>query len=292
MSILPASPRRAQQTAPARSALPDRRTRTLLYIGLAVATLVALLVAAAVAREAAHTTHMDGVDLSPSGDHWFGTDRLGRDMLARTLVGLRLSLVVGTSAALASSVIAILLTGVAMVGGRRAEAVVNWLVDLALALPHLVLLILLTFAMGGGTEAVVIAIAVTHWPSLTRVLMAQARTVMASEYVAGSRALGTGPVTVARRHLFPHLLPHFVVGTALMFPHAILHEASLSFLGLGIDPSQPAIGILLADSMKVLSAGMWWLAVLPGVCLLVMVKLVDSIGENLRSILDPRSYHL
>src|SRR5262249_45913593 len=104
--------------------------------------------------------------------------------------------------------------------------------------------------------------------------------------------LGTGTIRLARRHLVPHLLPHFVVGTALMFPHAILHEAALSFLGLGIDPTQPAIGILLADSMKVLSAGMWWLAVLPGLCLLALVKVVDSIGENLRSILAPRSYHL
>ncbi|MFD0744193.1 ABC transporter permease [Phytohabitans flavus] len=213
-------------------------------------------------------------------------------MFARTLVGLRLSLLVGTTAALASTVIAIVLASLSVTIGGWAETAVNWLVDLFLALPHLVLLILLAFALGGGTRAVIIAVAVTHWPTLTRVLQAQARQVISSEYVATSRALGTSTFRLARRHLVPHLLPHFVVGTALMFPHAILHEAALSFLGLGIDPTQPAIGILLADSMKVLSAGMWWLAVLPGVCLLALVKLVDSIGENLRSILDPRSYHL
>lgn len=272
--------------------LADRRVRTLAFLTLAALVLLALVIAGGLAQSTAGTTHLDAVDQPPSADHWFGTDRLGRDMLARTLVGLRLSLVVGTTAALASSVIAVILASVAVIGGRWAEAAVNWLVDLFLALPHLVLLILLAFALGGGTRAVIIAIAITHWPTLTRVLQAQARTVIASEYVASSYALGTSRLELARRHLVPHLLPHFIVGTALMFPHAILHEAALSFLGLGIDPSQPAIGILLADSMKVLSAGMWWLALLPGVCLLVMVKLVDSIGENLRSILDPRSYHL
>lgn len=283
-------------TAPAKATRPrllgDRRTRVLAYLVLAAVVLVGVVVAGTLAQDAARTPHLDAVNEGPTAGHWFGTDRLGRDMFARTLVGLRLSLVVGTVAALASTVIAIVLASLSVTIGGWAATAVNWLVDLFLALPHLVLLILLAFALGGGTQAVIIAVAVTHWPTLTRVLQAQARQVVSSEYVATSRALGTGAFRLARRHLVPHLLPHFVVGTALMFPHAILHEAALSFLGLGIDPTQPAIGILLADSMKVLSAGMWWLAVLPGVCLLVLVKLVDSIGENLRSILDPRSYHL
>lgn len=272
--------------------LSSRRSRVITFLALAAVTLVAILIAGALAAEPARTTHLDAVNQGPSWEHWFGTDRLGRDMLARTLVGLRMSLLVGTIAAFSSAVIAMVLAGIAVTGGRWAEAIVGWLVDLFLALPHLVLLILLAFAMGGGTKAVIIAVAVTHWPTLTRVLQAQARQVVATEYVATSRALGTSRTQVARRHVVPHLLPHFVIGTALLFPHAILHEAALSFLGLGIDPSQPAIGILLSESMKLLSAGMWWLAVLPGVCLLILVKLVDSIGENLRSILDPRSYHL
>ena len=270
----------------------DRRTRTLMALGFAVALVLAVWVAGGLMQDAAGTTHLDRVNQGPSWAHPFGTDRLGRDMLARTLVGLRLSLTVGTVAALASSAIALALASASILLGRWVAAVVDWLVDLFLALPHLVLLILLAFALGGGTQAVVIAVAVTHWPMLTRVLLAQAREVAASGFVASARALGTGPWTTARRHLFPHLFPHRVVWTALMFPHAILHEAALSFLGLGIDPSQPAIGVLLADSMKLLSAGSWWLALLPGVGLLIVVKLVDSVGENLRSIVDPRSYHL
>jgi peptide/nickel transport system permease protein len=96
---------------------------------------------------------------------------------------------------------------------------------------------------------------------------------------------------VARRHLGRHLVPQFTVGLVLLFPHAILHEAALSFLGLGLSPHAPAIGIILSDAMRLLSAGVWWLAVLPGLSLLIAVKAVDVIGENLRALLDPRSVH-
>jgi peptide/nickel transport system permease protein len=270
----------------------DRRRRTLLYVGVSLTVVLAVLVAGTLADDAARTTSLADRNLPPSAEHWFGTDRLGRDMLARTLAGLRLSLVVGTSAALISATLALLLACLASVFGGVVDRAVGWLVDLFLALPHLVLLILLAFALGGGTEAVVVAIAVTHWPTLTRVLRGRARAVMTSDYVAVSRGLGRGRGWIARRHLAGHLTGHFLVGTVLLFPHAILHEAALSFLGLGVDPAEPSIGVLLAESMRYLTAGAWWLAVLPGLCLLVVVKLVDTIGENTRALLDPRSHHL
>ncbi|MDP3969761.1 MAG: ABC transporter permease [Nocardioides sp.] len=269
-----------------------RRARTLMWLGVAVLVVLGVVVAATLVSGSAGDTDLPGRNASPSPDALFGTDRLGRDVLERTLVGLRLSLVVGTSAALGSGAIALLLALAAVAGGRVGAAVVTWLVDLFLALPHLVLLILITFALGGGTSAVVIAIAVTHWPRLTLVLTAVGREVAASDHVAISLALGHGRVHVARRHLVPHLLPQLSVGTVLMFPHAILHEAALSFLGLGIDPGLPAIGVMLAESMRSLSAGHWWLAVLPGLALLVVVKLVDTIGTSIRALADPRSHHL
>ena len=94
---------------------------------------------------------------------------------------------------------------------------------------------------------------------------------------------------ILTRHLLPHLVPQFLVGLILMFPHAILHEASISFLGYGLPPEQPAIGIILSESMKYLSAGMWWPAVFPGLLLVAVVLLMDRLGENLRVILDPYS---
>lgn len=282
----------AVAAAPSGRGLRDRRFRVLLHLCVGVIVVAAVIIASGFAQQAADTTHLDAVNQAPSWEHWFGTDRLGRDMLARTLVGLRLSLVVGTTAALMSSIIALTLAAAAVSLGRWGATAVDWLVDFVLALPHLVLLILIAFAMGGGTHAVIIAVGLSHWPTLTRVLRTQAKQVVASDFVSVSRGLGTPRLTVIRRHLAPHLLPHFLVGTVLVFPHAILHEAALSFLGFGIDATQPAIGNILAEAMTLLSAGMWWLAVLPGVCLLAIVKLIDSIGENLRSVTDPRSYHL
>lgn len=119
----------------------------------------------------------------------------------------------------------------------------------------------------------------------------EARRVAASEYVAAARRLGHGGWWVARRHLLAHLVPQFTVGLVLLFPHAILHEAALSFLGLGLSPHAPAIGIILSDALRFLSAGAWWLAVLPGLALLMVVKAVDTVGENLRALVDPRSVH-
>ncbi|GGD06238.1 ABC transporter permease [Nocardioides daphniae] len=282
-------------TRPAPTAAPrwgDRRTRTTVSLVVALLTVVAVAVAGTLAAGPAAVTDLAQRHQAPSLDHLFGTDAYGRDLFQRTLVGLRLSLVVGTVAALMSGAIALVLALVATVGGRWAAAVVNWLVDLFLALPHLVLLILLAFALGGGTQAVILAVGLTHWPRLTRVLVSKARETTGADYVALSRALGHSRAHVARHHLAPHLVPHFSVGVVLMFPHAILHEAALSFLGLGIDPGQPAIGILLSDSMRSLSAGHWWLAALPGLALLVIVKLIDRIGEDLRLLVDPRSAHL
>ena len=270
----------------------DRRTRVLTSLTLAVVTVLAIVVAGFWAAGGAATTDLVARNQAPGTAHWFGTDSLGRDLFQRTLVGLRLSLVVGTVAALLSGAIALLLASLAVLGGRVAEAVVNWLVDLFLALPHLVLLILVAFALGGGTTAVVLSVGLTHWPRLTRILIARAREVSSADYVAVSRSMGRSRAYVARRHVAPHLVPHFSVGVVLMFPHAILHEAGLSFLGLGIDPGQPAIGILLSDSMRSLSAGYWWLAALPGLALLIVVKLIDRIGEDLRLLVDPRSSQL
>ena len=242
--------------------LPDRRRRALATVTLLGAGLFAVVLAGTLLQG-----RSDAVDLAsrlqaPSLDHPFGTDWLGRDVMSRTLVGLRLSLAVGTFAAVASALLALALAAATSLG-RWADAAVGWLVDLVMAMPHLVLLILLAFVMGGGLKAVIIAVAVTHWPSLTRVLRGEARRVAASDYVAVAGRLGRNGRWIARRHLVPHLLPQFTVGLILLFPHAILHEASLSFLGLGLPPHEPAIGILLSEGMRYLSTGSWWLAMLP-----------------------------
>ncbi|RDW12892.1 ABC transporter permease [Paracoccus thiocyanatus] len=259
----------------------------LLRPALGLSLLVALGIAAAMLGEGAMRADFQSRFQPPTLAHPFGTDQLGRDMLARTLAGLGVSMQVGLAAAAISTVVAVLL---ALVAGlhRAADAAVSFVIDLFLGLPHLVLLVLLSFAFGGGTQAVILAVALTHWPRLGRVLRAELMQVQASDYVRTSYALGRSRGFVLIRHALPHLLPQALIGFILLFPHAILHEAGLTFLGFGLEPSRPAVGILLADAMKTLAAGRWWLALFPGLCLLGLVLAFDNIGNAVRRALDPR----
>ena len=228
-------------------------------------------------------------NLAPSLAHPFGTDWMGRDMLLRTLAGLSMSVLVGLLAAGASSVIALVLGAVAALGGKKADAVVTWLIDLMMGIPHIVLLILISFALGKGFWGVTIGVAVTHWPSLARVVRAEILQCRESTFVAVARKLGQSPLRIALKHMVPYVLPQFIVGLILLFPHAILHEAAVTFLGFGLPPEQPAIGVILSESMAYLSAGMWWLAVFPGLALIATVLLFDVAGSNLRKLIDPHS---
>ncbi|ARK31245.1 ABC transporter permease [Halalkalibacter krulwichiae] len=236
-------------------------------------------------------SHLELRNLAPSFAHPFGTDWLGRDMLTRTFKGLTLSIAVGLIAATASVMIAFVLGVLAATMGRVVDGIISWLVDLFLSVPHLVILILIAFATGGGVKGVIIGLALTHWPSLTRVIRAEVMQIRSAEYVEISKRLGKSRWFIARKHLLPHIIPQLFVGLFLLFPHAILHEAAITFLGMGLSPHQPAIGIILSESMRYLSTGMWWLAVFPGLSLLIIVRSFDILGERLRMLLNPHEAH-
>ena len=273
----------------------SNRRRALAGITCAVVALVAVVVAGNVLAPAATATDFSAKSLAPSlglggaPAHPFGTDWMGRDMLARTLAGLATSVFVGILAAVCSGVIALVLAAVAALGGRMADVVVSWLIDLVMGIPHIVLLILVSYALGRGFWGVTVAVAVTHWPSLTRVLRAEILQLRQRPYLELSRALGVGRVAIALRHMLPAVLPQLLVGLVLMFPHAILHEASITFLGFGLSPDKPAIGVILSEAMRYLSAGSWWLAVFPGLALLLVVLAFDRLGSLLRRLVDARS---
>lgn len=225
-------------------------------------------------------------NMAPSWQHPFGTDWIGRDMLVRTIKGLTLSFIVGVVASAISVFIAVLFSFIASFN-KTADNVITWLIDLFMSVPHLVALILISFALGGGLKGVVIGVALTHWPNLTRLLRAEVMQIQSSEYVAVSTQLGKSRWWIARNHVLPHLVPQLIVGFILLFPHAILHEAAITFLGFGLSSEQPAIGVILSESMRYLSAGMWWLAFFPGLALLIMVGVFDMLGRNLRRLIDP-----
>ena len=173
--------------------------------------------------------------------------------------------------------------------GSRVDAVISFLIDTIMGIPHILLLILVSFAFGKGFKGVVLGVALTHWPSLARVIRSEVMQLKDSEYIQAAARLGQGKLTIAVRHMLPHLFPQFAVGLILMFPHAILHEASITFLGFGLTSEQPAIGVILSESMRYLITGKWWLAVLPGVMLVLTVELFDVAGNALRRLLDPSS---
>ncbi len=229
--------------------------------------------------------------LPPSLEHPFGTDWLGRDLFLRTLKGLSTSLTVGVIASVISAVAAILIGVASAVGSKFIDSVITWLIDLIMGVPHTVLIILISFACGRGLKGLLVGIAVTHWTSLARLIRGEVLQLRTQQYIAVSRRLGKSSGWILVNHLLPHLVPQFIVGLILLFPHAILHEASISFLGYGLPPEQPAIGIILAESTKYLSAGIWWPAVFPGLLLVVIVLLIDRLGENLRILIDPYSAH-
>lgn len=274
--------------APRRRRVANRRALAITLV-VAVVALAAIVVAGRVMYDSAMATDFSQKNLAPSLAHWFGTDWMGRDMLLRTVAGLSTSVLVGLLAATVSAVLALALASVAALGGRRADAVVTWLVDLFMGVPHIVLLILVSYALGKGFWGVTIAVAVTHWPSLTRVLRAEIMQCRESAFVAHARKLGASWPSIAVRHMVPYVLPQFLVGLILLFPHAIMHEAAITFLGFGLPRDLPAIGVILSESMSYLSAGMWWLAVFPGLALIATVMLFDVAGSSLRRLIDPHS---
>ena len=267
----------------------ENRRRTLVACVASAMLLIVLTVAGLVAHDAAMATDFTRSNLAPCLSHPFGTDWMGRDMLLRTLAGLSTSILIGLAAAGVSAVIALVLGTAAALGGRKVDAAISWLIDLMMGIPHIILLILISYALGKGFIGVTVGVALTHWPSLARVIRAEVLQLKDSTFVAAARRLGASNVHIALRHMLPYVLPQFVVGLILLFPHAILHEAAVTFLGFGLSPEQPAIGIILSEAMSYLSAGMWWLAVFPGLALVGVVMLFDLTGSSLRKLVDPHS---
>jgi len=269
----------------------NRRQKTLVVIGFCSTLLIGIMIAAQLMSNQGIATNFTQQNLAPSWSHPFGTDWLGRDMFTRTIKGLSISIQIGLLASSVSVVIALVLGMCAATMGKKVDAAISWLVDLFMGVPHLVALVLIAVVLGGGAKGVIIGVALTHWPSLTRVIRAEVMQVRSSQYVQISRHLGRSRWWIATKHILPHLLPQFFVGLILIFPHAILHEASITFLGFGLSPHSPAIGVILSESMGYLAAGMWWLAFFPGLSLLIIVRAFDVVGDNLRMLLDPHSAH-
>lgn len=269
--------------------MKNRRKSTLILLIFAAAALCAVTLGGILLTGEATIADFARKNIPPCGAYPFGTDWMGRDMLFRTLAGLSLSIRVGALTAAVSALIALVLGTVSAVFGGRVDGVVSWLIDLVMGIPHILLILLISLACGRGFWGVTVGVALTHWPSLARLVRGEVLQLRQAPWLRTARQLGVPPGRLLRNHLIPHLLPQFLTGLILQFPHAILHEASVTFLGFGLSPEQPAIGVILEESVGYLTTGRWWLALFPGLSLVLTVLLFALLGERLRLLLSPAS---
>ncbi len=265
------------------------RTRMLILIFISAIYLFGILIWGFYMEESLYEVSYTHKFIPPGLEHPFGTDFMGRDMFYRSIKGLSTSLVIGVLASAVSSILALLLGIAAATIGGKFDQFVNWCVDCCMGLPHLVLLVLISFMLDRGVKGVAIAVALTHWPELTRIVRAEVLQIRSSQYVQLSYKAGKSKFWVAKEHMVPHVLPTYLIGLVLLFPHAIMHEAALTFLGFGLPAESPAIGAILSEAMVHIATGKWWLALFPGLLLLIAVILFDVIGENLKKLLNPNS---
>jgi len=269
----------------------NRRKTMLVCLIIAIVFLAGVCIAGVLCEEAARVTDFSRKNLAPCLDYPFGTDWLGRDMFVRTLRGFSISILIGISAATFSALMAFLLGVAAATLGKVVDGMITWVIDLVMGIPHMLLLILICVAVGKGLSGVIIGVALTHWTGLARLIRGEVLQLRESQYIKIARKLGKSHLQIAVKHMVPHLLPQFIVGVILLFPHAILHESGITFLGFGLSNEQPAIGVILSESMKYLIIGNWWLALFPGLMLVLTVVFFYVAGENLRKLVDPSNVH-
>jgi len=230
----------------------------------------------------------DGIQ-PPSVAHPLGTDDLGRDVLARVVAGARVSLTVGIIAVGIGLTAGVSLGLLAGTRGGATDLLIMRGIDALLAFPGLLLAIAITSALGPNLRNAMIAIGIVAIPVYTRLTRGQVLQVRAREFVEAARASGAGEARVAFRHILPNILNPLIVQASLSVAFAILAEASLSFLGLGVQPPAPTWGSDINHARAYLSNGFWWMSVGPGVAILLTVLAFNFLGDSLRDLLDPRT---
>ncbi|MGK9230153.1 ABC transporter permease [Inquilinus limosus] len=230
------------------------------------------------------------INKGPSAAHWLGTDGVGRDILARVLQGGRISLLVAVVSVAISVVIGFLVGAVSAMAGRFADAAIMRFVDLAMTLPPVISLLVLASITGAGIVPTIIVISLLSWPVLARMVRARLMELRERDFVVASRGMGAGLSHLLWRHGLPNSIDILVVYATLQIAAAILLEAGLSFLGLGVPPPEASWGNMLnaARSTVVLEQYPWqWL--FPGAALVITVLAINFVGDGLRDAFDPRS---
>jgi peptide/nickel transport system permease protein len=219
-------------------------------------------------------------DLSPTWAHPMGTDGLGHDLSVRVAQALRVSLAVAAGAAVLAGVLGVAVGAGAAACGGRVDAALMRCTDAVAAVPHLLATVVVVALFRGSLAAIVVALALTHWPAVARVVRAEAQQIMASQYVAASRVAGASPLQLARWHVLPAVVGQAGLAMVLMVPHAVWHESTLSFLGIGMPPERPSLGTLVALSQSGLLIGRWWPLAFPTAALIAVTVAVALLGPG------------
>lgn len=227
--------------------------------------------------------------VSSSGmTYWLGTDGQGRDMLSAIIYGLRISLGVGIGSALIAGVVGSVLGLLASYAGGKIDAALMRLVDLQLSFPSILVALMIIAGFGKGVMNVLLALVIVEWAYYARAIRASTLVERRREYIEAAECLALPRSRILLRHLLPNCMPPLIVVATMQVAQAILLEATLSFLGLGVPVTQPSLGLLVANGYQYMLSGQYWITFFPGVALLIAVVSFTLVGDRLRIVLNPR----
>ncbi|MEO7264110.1 MAG: ABC transporter permease [Ferruginibacter sp.] len=218
--------------------------------------------------------------------YWLGTDAFGRDILSRLIIGTRVSLAVGLIAVIISLTLGILLGALAGYYRGRTDAIIMWLVNVTWSIPTLLLVFAFTMALGKGFWQIFIAVGLTMWVSVARLVRGQVMAIKELEFVQAGRALGFTDSRIIFRHILPNILGPLMVIAASNFATAIIIEAGLSFLGIGVQPPQPSWGLMIKENYNFIITHNPMLAIIPGIAIMILVLAFNLLGNGLRDAVD------
>ncbi|MEH7225673.1 ABC transporter permease [Bacillus sp. JJ1566] len=239
--------------------------------------------------------HLTQTNLPPSSEHWFGTDDLGRDVWARTWAGAKISLTIGIVAAIIDLMIGVFVGGVSgyMAGrGKTGDRIDNFLmriVEVLYGIPYLLVVILLMVIMKPGLTTMIIALSITGWVGMARIVRGQILQLKQQEFVLAAEKLGTSHAKIIIRHLLPNMIGIIIVNLTFTIPSAIFAESFLSFLGLGVQAPTASWGTMANDSLGVVLSGQWWRLFFPGLMISLTMFAFNAFGDGLQDALDPQS---
>ena len=219
---------------------------------------------------------------------WLGTDGAGRDMLSAIFYGLRTSLAVGALSGLIALVFGMCVGLAAAYFGGWTDSVIMRAVDLQLSFPPILVALMLLAALGQGVDKIIFALVVVQWAYYARTVRASALVERSREYMEAAQCLSLGHRRIVFRHLFPNCLPPLIVIGTVQVANAISLEATLSFLGIGLPPTEPSLGLLIANGFDYMLSGRYWISIYPGIALVILILSINLMGDHARDVLNPR----